>query len=117
MQGLGSLTDFIEASIKDCNSINKIQDINTQYNYKDKSSGGDSREWNLISCGQDGSNNSYNELQRFYDEHIPDKFKGLAFHQTAIKALCECCRELPHEKRTHEAFKKCLGDKLGIIIK
>lgn len=58
----------------------------------------------------------FNELHRFYDEHIPSEFKGLAYQQITIKALCECCKELPHQQRTHEAFKKCVGEKLGMKI-
>lgn len=116
MQGLGSLREFLKESKKDCSSVSSIKDINAQYNYEDKLGGGGSMEWDLLSCGQDGSTNGYNELQRFYDEHIPSEFKGLAYQQITIKALCECCKELPHQQRTHEAFKKCVGEKLGISI-
>lgn len=117
MQGLGSFTEFLKESKKDCSSVSSIKDINDQYSYEDKIGGGLAKEWDLLSCGQDGSTNGYNELQRFYDEHIPSEFKGLAYQQITIKALCECCKELPHQQRTHEAFKKCVGEKLGIIIK
>jgi len=116
MQGLGSFSEFLKEQKKDCNSVNTIQDINSQYTYEDTIGGGGSSEWDLLSCGQDGSTNGYNELQRFYDEHIPDNLKGLSFHQTAMKALCECCKELPHESRTHDAFKKCVGEKLNLKI-
>jgi len=71
----------------------------------------------LLSCGQDGLTNGYNELQRFYNEHILSEFKGLVSSQVAIKALCECCKELPHQQRTHDVFKKCVGEKLGMKIK
>lgn len=113
MQGLGSFTEFLKESKKDCSSVSSITDINDQYSYEDKIGGGLAKEWELFSCGQDGSSN---ELHRFYDEHIPSEFKGLAYQQITIKALCECCKELPHEKRTHEEFKKCVGEKLGISI-
>ncbi len=106
MQGLGKyLTEK-----QNCNDATTIQDINAQYSYEDKIGGGLAKEWDLLSCGQDGSTNGYNE-------HIPSEFKGLAFNQTAIKALCECCKELPHQQRTHDAFKKCVGEKLGMKIK
>jgi len=116
MQGLGSFSQFLKESKKDCNNVSSIEDINTQYSYEDKIGGGGSKEWDLLSCGQDGSTNGYNELERFYDEHIPSEFKGLAFHQVAMKALCECCKELSSKQRTHDAFKKCIGEKLGISI-
>ena len=115
MQGLGNL-DFLKEEKKDCNNATSIQNINAQYSYEDNIGGGGSKEWDLLSCGQDGSSNGYNELQRFYDEHIPVTNKGLAFSQVTIKALCECCKEMPHEKRTHKAFKKCVGTKLGIEL-
>lgn len=115
MQGLGNFRDFLRESKKDCNSTTSIADINAQYSYEDKIGGGGSIEWDLLSCGQDGSTNGYNELQRFYDEHIPSEFKGLK-SQIAIEALCECCKELPHESRTHEAFKKCVGEKSNLRI-
>jgi len=112
MQSLGKyLTEK-----QNCNDATTIQDINAQYSYEDKIGGGLAKEWDLLSCGQDGSTNGYNELQRFYDEHIPSEFKGLK-SQIAIKALCECCKELPHQQRTHDAFKKCVGENLGIKIK
>ena len=117
MQGFGSFREFLKESKKDCSSVSSITDINDQYNYEDKIGGGFAKEWELLSCGQDVSSNGYNELERFYDEHIPSEFKGLAYQQITIKALCECCKELPHQQRTHEAFKKCVGEKLGIIIK
>lgn len=117
MQGLGSFTEFLKESKKDCSSVSSITDINDQYSYEDKIGGGLAKEWDLLSCGQDGSTNGYNELQRFYDTYLATKFQGLASSQAAIKVLCECCKELPHEKRTHEEFKKCVGKKLGIIIK
>jgi hypothetical protein len=113
---MSTFKDFLNET-KDCNKVSSIQEINDQYNYKDKIGLGGSLEWDLISCGQDGSSSGYNELQRFYDEHMPDNYKGLSFHHAAMKALCKCCKELPHEKRTHEAFKKCVGKKLGIEIK
>ena len=116
MQGLGSFTEFLKESKKDCSSVSSIKDINAQYSYEDKIGGGLAKEWVLLSCGQDGSTNGYNELHRFYDEHIPSEFKGLVSNQVAIKALCECCKELPHQQRTHNAFKKCIGEKLGISI-
>ncbi len=111
MQGLGKYL----SEKQDCNNAITIQDINAKYSYEDKIGGGLAKEWELLSCGQNGSTNGYNELQRFYDEHIPSEFKGLK-SQIAIKALCECCKELPHEQRTHDAFKKCVGEKLGMII-
>jgi hypothetical protein len=117
MQGLGNFRDFLRESKKDCNSTTSIADINAQYSYEDKIGGGGSIEWDLLSCGQDGSTNGYNELQRFYDEYITSEFKGLASNQVAIKALCECCKKLPHERRTHEAFKKYVNKKLGVDIK
>ena len=115
MQGLAGFSQFLKESKKDCNNATTIKDINAQYSYEDKIGGGLAKEWELLSCGQDGSSNGYNELHRFYDEHIPSEFKGLK-SQIAIKALCECCKELPHQQRTHEAFKKCVGEKLGISI-
>lgn len=112
MQGLGKyLTEK-----QDCNNTTTIQDINAQYSYEDKIGGGLAQEWELLSCGQDGSTNGYNELQRFYDTYLADKYCGLASNQIAIKALCECCKELPSELRTHDTFKKCVGKKLGIKI-
>ncbi len=112
MQGLGKyLTEQ-----QDCNNATTIKDINVQYSYEDKIGGGLAKEWELLSCGQDGSTNGYNALQRFYDEHSPAAFKGWASSQIAMKALCECCKELPHQQRTHNAFKKCVGDKLGIDV-
>ena len=108
--------DFLNEN-KDCSKVSSIQDINDQYSYEDKKGLGGSLEWDLLSCGQDGTSNGYNELQRFYDEHIPEKFKGLAFGQITIEKLCECCKEIPHGQRTHEEFKKCVGKKLGIEIK
>jgi hypothetical protein len=108
MQVLGSSSQFLKESKKDCNSVSSIKDINDQYSYEDKIGGGLAKEWDLLSCGQDGSSNGYNELHRFYDEHIPSEFKGLAYQQITIKALCECCKELPHQQRTHEAFKSVL---------
>ena len=116
MQGLGSFTDFIKESKKDCNSVKSIKDINDQYIYEDKKGGGASLEWDLISCGSDGFTNGYNELQRFYDNHIHDKYKGLALNNITMKALCKCCKELSHKNRTHESFKKCVGKKFGIIL-
>jgi hypothetical protein len=77
MQGLGSFSAFLNESKKDCNSVLTIQDINTQYSYEDKIGGGGSREWDLLSCGQNDSTNGYNE---------------------------------------HDAFKKCVGEKLGIVL-
>lgn len=74
-----------------------------------------SKNWKLISCGQDGSG-GYNELQRFYEEHILDNHKGLAFGQITFEKLCECCKKFPKQKRTHEEFKKCIGEKLRIKI-
>lgn len=117
--GLGSFKEFVNETSKNCNDVNSIQDINNQYNYEDKKGlglSGDS-EWDLLSCGQDGKVSGYNELQRFYDEHIPEKYKGLALNKVVLKVLCECCKEIPHEKRIHEEFKKCVGEKLGIVIK
>lgn len=67
-----------------------------------------------ITC--DGSSSGYNELQRFYNEHIPSEFKGLASIQVAMKVLCECCKKLQHENRTHDTFKKCVGEKLWINV-
>ena len=112
MQGLGKYL----SEKQDCNNATSIQDINAQYSYEDKIGGGLAKEWELLSCGKDGSTNGYNELQRFYDEHIPATFKGLASNQVAMKALCACCKELLHEQRTHDTFKKCVGEKLGIKI-
>lgn len=80
MQGLGSFKDFIKESKEDCNNTTTIEDINSQYNYEDKFSRG-LLDRDLMSCGQDGSSSDYNELQRFYDEHIPSEFKGLASHR------------------------------------
>jgi len=117
MQGLGSFSSFLKESKKDCNGFMFIQDINAQYSYEDKIGGGLAKEWEFLSCGQDGSSNSYNELHRFYDTYLASHFKGLVSSQVAIKALCECCKELPHQQRTHEAFKKCVGEKLGIDIR
>ena len=71
-------------------------------------------EWDLLSCGEGGSSSGYNELKRFYDEHIPDSYKSLAFHNTVMKALCKCCKDLTHENRTHGEFRKCVSEKLGI---
>jgi len=110
MQGLGKyLTEK-----QDCNNATTIQDINSQYSYEDKIGGGLAQEWGLLSCGQDGSNSGYNELQRFYDTYLANHFNGLIYSQVAIKALCECCKELSSKQRTHDAFKKCVGKKLGI---
>lgn len=117
MEGLGSFSSFLKESKKDCSSVSSITDINDQYSYEDKIGGGLAKEWELLSCGQDGSSSGYNELQRFYDTYLVDKYDGLASSQNAKKALCECCKELPHEQRTHEAFKKCVGEKLGIDIR
>jgi len=111
MQGLGNL----DVLTKNCTNLMSIKDINVQYSYEDKIGGGNTLEWQLLSCGQDGSTNGYNELERFYDTHIPEKFKGLN-SLIAIKALCECCRDIPHKNRTHEKFKKCVFDKLGIKL-
>lgn len=61
MQGLKTFSQLIKEQKKDCNSINTIQDINSQYSYEDTIGGG-----------------------------------GL--------------------KETHEAFKKCVGEKLGIVL-
>jgi len=60
MQGLGSFSQFIKESKKDCNNVNNIQDINAQYSYEDKFGRG-LLDGSLVSCGQDGSN-GYNEL-------------------------------------------------------
>jgi hypothetical protein len=112
MQGLGKhLTEK-----QDCNIATTIKDINAQYSYEDKIGGGLAKEWELLSCGQDGSTNGYNELERFYDTYLASHFKGLASSQIAMKALCECCKELPHQQRAHDAFKKCVGEKLGMKI-
>ena len=111
MQGLGKYL----SEKQECNDVNSIQDINTQYSYEDKIGGGLAKEWELLSCGQNGSTNGYNELQRFYDEYIPSEFKGLGSKIT-FKALCECCKKLSHESRTHKAFKKCVGEKLRIDV-
>ena len=92
-----------------------IKDINAQYSYEDKIGGGGTLEWSLLSCGQDGLTNDYNELERFYDAHIPEEFKGL-YSGTAIQALCECCKQIAHQNRTHEDFKKCVSKKLGIKL-
>lgn len=119
MQGLGKIKNFTNESKKDCENITSIEEINAQYDYEDSKGLATSGylDWSLISCGQDGSVSGYNELQRFYHEYIPDSYKGLAFHNQAMKILCECCKELSHEKRTHKEFKKCVGEKLGIEIK
>ncbi len=75
MQGLGSFSSFLKESKKDCNGFMSIQDINAQYSYEDKIGGGLAKEWELLSCGQDVSSNGYNELHRFYDEHIQVSLK------------------------------------------
>jgi hypothetical protein len=112
---MNNLKDFKNEK-KECNKVSSIQDINDRYCYEDKRGLGGSLEWYLLSCGKDDSTSGYNELKRFYNDHIPDSYKGLAFHNTAIKALCECCKELSHENRTQEEFKKCVSEKLGIKI-
>jgi hypothetical protein len=117
MQGLGNFRDFLRESKQDCNITTTIADINAQYSYEDKIGVGDSLEWDLLSCGQDGLTNGYNKLKRFYNEHISNKFKGLASNQVAIKAFCECYKELVHEQRIHETFKKYVNKKLGVYIK
>jgi len=114
MQGLGKYL----SEKQECNDVNSIQDINAQYSYEDKIGGGLAKEWDLLSCGQDSSNSGYNELQRFYDEHIPhipSEFKGLGSKIT-FKVVCECCKKLSHESRTHDSFKKCVGKKLEIDV-
>ncbi len=96
--------------------MNSVQDINDQFGYEDKQGGGGSKEWDLISCGQDGSESGYNELERFYSTYLADSVEGLASHSVVIKALCECCHEIPHQQRSHDAFKACMGNKLNIKI-
>ena len=108
-----SFKDFLN---KTCDGVHTIEDINNQFDYEDLKSGGGRLEWDLISCDQDGSTNEYNELERFYETHLEDKEQGLGWQQACIKALCECCHEIPHQNRNHDAFKECVGQKLGIKI-
>jgi hypothetical protein len=108
-------SDFIKED--KCQGILNIQAINDHFNYEDKKGGGGSAEWDLLSCGQDGSYNGYNELQRFYDTYLEDKLDGgLANHLVVMNLLCECCHEISHENRTHKAFKECVSKKLGVKI-
>jgi hypothetical protein len=57
MQGLGKYL----SEKTNCNNITTIQDINSQYTYEDTIVGGGSKEWELLSCGQDGLSNGYNK--------------------------------------------------------
>lgn len=107
---------FEEFQNEPCDDVYSINDINDKFDYEDKHGGGGSREWDLLSCGQDCSSNGYNELERFYETHLEDKVQGLGWHLTCIKALCECCHEIPNQQRTHDTFKVCVGQKLGIKL-
>jgi len=109
-----SLKEYINKLSKNCNSIHSIQDINNMYNYEDKIGGGNSLEWDLLSCGQDGSKSGYNELERYYYTHIPDNLKA-KYKYDILKNLCECCKELDHSVRTHNKFKECVDKKLAKI--
>jgi len=111
MQGLGKYL----SEKQECNDVNSIQDINFQYSYEDKFGRG-LFDRGLVSCGQYGSSSGYNELERFYDTYLASHFKGLVSNKQAIKTLCECCKELPSELRTDNAFKKCVGEKLNLKI-
>lgn len=106
---------MVQITVK-CAGVNTIKDINDKFDYEDKRGGGGTREWDLISCGQDGSTNGYNELEHFYNTYLANKIEGLAQQSVAMNALCECCHEIPHQNRTHDVFKECVGQKLGIKI-
>lgn len=105
---------IIQKLIK-CERVSTIKDINDQFDYEDTNPRGRGDN-NKMACGQDGSSNGYNELERFFDTHLADKFEGLAQQSVAIKAMCECCHEISHQQRTHEAFKACVSKKLNIKI-
>jgi hypothetical protein len=116
MQSLGSFSEFLKEQKNDCKGVNIIKDINEQFDYEDREGGGGSHEWDLISCGQDGSSNGYNELERFFNEKFNERDRVLLSEEKILKAMCECCHQIPHQNRTHEAFKKCVGKKLNIEI-
>ena len=109
-----NLKKYINKLSKNCDVIQSIQNINDMYNYEDNISGGSTLEWDLISCGQDGSENGYNELQRFYNIHISKELKD-NYNIDVLKALCECCKEINHNLRTHDKFKECIDKKLALF--
>jgi hypothetical protein len=99
-------------TIYNCSNINKIADINAQFDYEDEypQGEGDSKE---VACGQ---GKTYNELQYIYD-NILSKFvtSEKITHQKAIDALCNACHELKNP-RNRVDFYKYLSAKLKISI-
>ena len=91
----------------DCNNIKKVEDITSQCNYEDEH-GGDEKI-DLVSCCQD---NGYNELKNKLNTY-KNKFQNIP-EKDILKAMCECCNEIPFRERTHKKYDNCVEKKLGI---
>lgn len=90
-----------------------IQEINDQYDYEDKKSGG-STDSSLVSCGQC---TGYNELKYIYDEKLKPFIDNSKFtKQEAITALEETCSELKNPRKRSDFYQK-LSTKLDVTIK
>ncbi|TNL53298.1 hypothetical protein [Acinetobacter bereziniae] len=93
-------------------SAKTIQEINSQYNYKDENPGGKG-DSSLVSCAQC---EGYNELQYIYEEKLQPFITNRKFtEQEAITALEETCKELENPRSRTDFYNK-LSKKLGVVI-
>jgi hypothetical protein len=91
-----------------CDQISDIEDINDMFDYEDEHPQGPTDK-SKMSCGQ---NNGYNELEHFYKNNLNTlKSKYKLNKKQILQIMCECCQEISHYHRTHEAFEKCVYDK------
>ncbi|MBI0395032.1 hypothetical protein [Acinetobacter bereziniae] len=93
-------------------SAKTIQEINSQYNYKDENPGGKGDN-SLVSCAQC---EDYNELQYIYNEKLkPFVDKKKFTEQKAITALEKTCKELENPRHRTDFYNK-LSEILDVKI-
>ncbi|WP_209000021.1 hypothetical protein [Aliarcobacter cryaerophilus] len=93
----------------DCDKVRKLEDIQNEGEYIDRSGQNNPRDSKLVSClqthykGRLGME-EYNELEYIIDIHFSEYKKD----DILYKALCECCKEKEGYKKSEDNFRDML---------
>ena len=93
----------------DCDKVRKLEDIQNEGEYIDRSGQNNPRDSKLVSCLQTHYKGrlgieEYNELEYIIDTH----FKEYKEDEILYKALCVCCKEKEGYKKSEDNFRDML---------
>ena len=101
----------------DCDKVRKLEDIQNEGEYIDRSGHNNPRDSKLVSCLQTHYKGrlgieEYNELEYIIDTH----FKEYKEDEILYKALCVCCKEKEGYKKSEDNFRDMLTTQRGRFV-